>query len=166
MTKENLDGLVAKQQYSIVAQHFGGYNIPFPFDSKDIEALRMLAGYQDNGRILVARTQRLLNFSVAQEFADYRIVTHEANTWIDVRSIKDPQFGELPADLDNIRGLTFYVDNPELTHVLVKGVPLPASEVQMNQPDSSGKRSISVKWPIPDWTDYSLTVPNTSPANL
>lgn len=145
LTKENLDGLVAKHQYSILAQHFGGYNIPFPFDEKDMESLRLLAGYEEQAQILVARTQRLLNYSVLQEFAEYRMVTHDGITWIDIRSIKDPTTGEQPADLENVRGLTFYVDNAENTHVLLKGVPLPTSELQINSADSTGKRSVSVK---------------------
>jgi hypothetical protein len=159
ITKERLDNLVAKQQYAVVGQHFGGYNIGFPFDEKGIQALRMLESYQERGDILVARTSRLLNYAVAQKYVQYAIAEKDGETWVNITGIQDPLFGPQPPELDKVRGVTIYVKNPAKTHLLLNMKPLSADEYQINPPDETGKPSVGVKWFPRDLTDYTKTAP-------
>lgn len=57
--------------------------------------------------------------------------------------------------MDEIRGLTFYVDDPDKTFVLLNLALIPKEQLQRNGPDRSSKKSIGVKWYMPDYADYS-----------
>lgn len=160
ITKERLDELVQKQQYNITAQHFGGAQGEFTFHRPaDVKALRMIAEYNDSGKILVARTARMLNYAVAQQFINYKIVEKNHRNYVILKSINDPQFGPQPVTLDKVRGLTFYVDNPEQTTIMMYRKAIPQEEIQINPADETGRKSISIKWFQPDTTDYSKTAP-------
>lgn len=160
LTKERLEGLVNNYQYSVLAQHLGGSNYEYPFLQNDVEALRLLAAYQDQGKILVARTQRLLDYSVAQQFVQCAVVKENGTTWINIYSIKDPNFGSYTPVLNDVRGLTFYVDNPQKTFLLLNGQLIDDSEIVRNKMDEKGKVSISIKWFLPDYTDYTKNAPH------
>jgi hypothetical protein len=155
ITKERLDALAEKGQYAIVGQHFGGYNIGFPFDEKGIKALRMLESYQDQGKILVARTSRLLNYAVAFQFVQTAVAKHDGETWINITGIHDPLFGPQPLTVDAVRGLTFYVDKPERTRLLLDLKPIDPKEYQINPPDHTGRASIGIKWFPRDVRDHT-----------
>ncbi|ASS77033.1 hypothetical protein CIG75_20420 [Tumebacillus algifaecis] len=155
LTAERLDRLAEQGQYAILGQHFGGYNIGFPFDEKGVAALRLLERYQDQGTILVARTSRLLQYAVAYQHVKSAVVEHIGETWINITAIDDPLFGPQPLTLDAVRGLTFYVEKPERTHLLVDGKPLPPELYQVNQADQSGRSSIGIRWFPRDVHDYS-----------
>jgi hypothetical protein len=159
ITKERLDGLVAKGQYAILGQHLGGYNIGFPFDEKGVKTLRMLADYQDQGKVLVAKTSRTLKYADAHRFVKYAVAHQDGETWLNILAIQDPLFGPQPLTLDNVRGLTFYVDRPEKTHLLLGMKPLGSDQYQVNPSDETGKTSIGVKWFAPDLVDHSKDVP-------
>lgn len=159
ITKERLDALIENEQYAVIGQHLGGYNIGFPFDEKGVQTLRMLETYQEQGHVLVARTSRLLNYSVAQKYVQYAVAHKDGETWLNITAIQDPLFGPQPLVLDKVRGLTFYVEDPEKTHLLVNMKPLSADEYQVNKPDHTGRGSIGVKWFPRDLTDYSRTAP-------
>ncbi|BCJ85637.1 hypothetical protein [Effusibacillus dendaii] len=159
LTNQHLDELIKKHQYSILAQHFGGYNLGFPLGEEDIKSLRELASYQEQGKILVARTSRLLDYSAAQQFVDYTVAHEEGKMWINIKSIKDPIFGVEEPSIEQVRGLTFYTDDPENTILLLNLTPIPSSEVQRNKADSSGKKSISIRWFAADYTDYTKNAP-------
>ncbi|GAX88935.1 hypothetical protein [Effusibacillus lacus] len=160
LTKERLDQLVAKNQYCIYAQHFGGSNTPFPFYwYSDVEALRRLADYHYKGKILVARTSRLLNYSVAQQFVEYKMTKKNGKTIIHVKSIQDPLFGRQEITIDQVRGLTFYVDDPSKAVIVMNRKPVPKKEIQVNPQDETGRPSIGIKWFEPDTKDYSQTAP-------
>ena len=155
ITKQRLEQLVKDRKFSIVAQHLGKGSDGFPFNPIDIQALQLLKSYQDEGEILVARTSRLLDYARAHKFVRYSIVQIEDKTYININSIDDSVFEPTKLTIDEIRGLTFYVDNPDKTYVLLNLTLIPNEQLQRNAPDSSNKKSIGVKWYMPDYTDYS-----------
>lgn len=159
ITKERIEKLLQANQYSIVAQHFGGYNWGFPLSDADIAELRMVVTYEDQGKLLVARTSRLLTYALTQQYVHYAVVKENGKTWINIINIQDPIFGTQKPNLEDVRGLTFYTDDPEQTYILLDQVPVKSMFIQRNPPDSTGKKSISVKWFDPDYTDYSKTAP-------
>lgn len=155
ITAYRLNTLVKKNQYSIIAQHLGGYNVKRPFNNPSVKALRLLASYQDKGKTLVARTSRLLNYCVTQKYLKFNRVKINGVTWFNIISIKDPLFGEKKPTLDDLRGITFYTSYPKNTHVLLNMCPIKDSMIQRNAPDSTGISSVSIKWFSRDYTDYT-----------
>ena len=159
ITKQRLDQLVQERKFSIVAQHLGKESDGFPFNPIDIQALQLLKTYQDEGKILVARTSRLLDYARAQKFVRYSITQIEGKTYINIKSIEDSVLKPTMPTMDEIRGLTFYVDDPNNTYVLLNLTSIPKEQLQRNGSDRNGKKSIGVKWYTPDYTDYSRTTP-------
>lgn len=153
ITKKNLEDIVTKGQYSIIATHFGTYKDYFPFDQNGIKALRMLAEYNHSGKVLVARTSRLLNYCIAQNYIKYFVIDYEGKTYIDCKSIDDPIFGSSPVTLNKVRGINFHVKDPATTIILIRGVPVPQEEIIYGQ--EGDEKIIGIKWYNPDYTDYS-----------
>lgn len=155
ITRERLDSLADKEQYAILGQHLGGYNIGFPFDDKGIAALRLLRSYQDDGKVLVARTSRLLSYSVTQQYVQFATAEQDGEIWLNITGIRDPLFGALPLTIDSVRGLTFYVENPNRTHLLLDMQPIDTRDYQVNKADHTGRGSVGIKWFPFDRTDHS-----------
>ncbi len=156
ITREHLDELVQKQRYVCIAQHLGTSD-RWPLYPQDAAALRLLAEYQNQGKVLVARTTRLLTYAVTQRFVRYTVVRAADQTWINILAVQDPVFGRQTPALDDLRGLTFYTDDPDRTRILLNLSPLPDSELQRNPADHTGRKSIGIKWFPPDYTDYTKT---------
>lgn len=148
ITAEKLDELERAGQYAIIAQHF---NISWAdFCEEDIDALRLLAQrFHTHRTILVARTSRLLAYAVAQKFLSYEYVMEDDAVAIFIRGINDPVTGFRPPFEEELRGLTFYVPNPERTTIYVNDKQLPASEIQVNP------TSVSIRWFCHNPADYS-----------
>lgn len=158
--------------YSCVAQHFGGPNELYaPFPEEAVEALRALAAEQETGEILVARTSRLLRYNLAEQFVDFTVTekaTEKMGTenaggnsptdvkyGIDIRRIADPHLGAFVPRMEDVRGMTFYVDEPDVYDITIAGKPIPAGELQRNPEDHTGRKSIGIRWFTPDWRDYT-----------
>ncbi len=155
ITEQRLKQLVQESKFSIVAQHLGKGSDGFPFNPIDIQALRLLKSYQDDGKVLVARTSRLLDYARAQKYLRYSSVQIEGKTYININSIEDSVLKPTTPTIDEIRGLTFYVDDPDKTYVLLNLTIIPKDQLQINGLDRSSKRSIGIKWYTPDFADYS-----------
>lgn len=158
ITEQRLKQLVQENKFSIVAQHLGKGSDGFPFNPIDIQALQLLKAYQDEGKVLVARTSRLLDYARTQKCVRYSNVQIEGKTYININSIEDSVLKPTIPTLDEIRGLTFYVEDPDKTLVLLNMNLISKEELQGNGPDRSNKRSIGVKWYRPDYVDYSQTL--------
>ncbi|NMM63978.1 hypothetical protein HBE96_15100 [Clostridium sp. P21] len=154
LTKGNLDSIVSNKQYSIVAQHFG-VNTEYLFKPENIQSLRLLKEYETNGKILVAKTSRLLNYANIHKYLMYNKVTEDGKTYINISSVDDPIFGKSTPTIDNIRGITFYCDDPENTVFLLNKTKISSDNLQVNPKDETGKASISIKWFKSDYTDYT-----------
>ncbi|NLI92795.1 MAG: hypothetical protein GX434_11505 [Peptococcaceae bacterium] len=157
ITKSRLDQLVREGKYSIVTQHFGKGSNGFPFTQEGIQSLRLLKTYDDNGKILVARTSRLLDYARSRKYVHYAVAELDGKTYINIASIDDPIWGTSIPSLDEIRGLTFHVENPEKTILLLNMNPINMEDIQQNNPGQGGRKSISIKWFKPDYTDYTKT---------
>jgi hypothetical protein len=163
LTKQHLDELYQSEKYSVMAQHLGKGSDPKVFNPKDIQALRLLKSYQDEGKILVAGTERLLNYARVNRHIAYTLLQAEGNYYINLEKIMDPVLGESIPTLEDIRGLTFYVDDPEKYSILLNGNDISAVEIQRNEADKSGNKSIGIKWFSPDYTNYIEYTDYTTP---
>lgn len=135
ITKQRLELLVKEKKFSIVAQHLGKGSDGCQVNPIDIQALQLLKSYQDEGKVLVARTSRLLDYARAQKFIRYAIVQSEGKTYININSIEDDVLKPTTPTMDEIRGLTFYVDDPDRTYVLLNLTLIPKEQLQRNGAD-------------------------------
>jgi len=155
ITKPRLDQLVKDRKYAVVTQHLGKGSNGFPFTQEGIQSLRLLKSYDDEGKILVARTSRLLDYARSSKYVKYTVAEIEGKTYIDIISINDPLEGASVPSLDEIRGLTFHVENPESAFLLLNDNLIDQEDIQRNSADKSREKSIGVTWFKPDYTDYT-----------
>ena len=157
LNEEHLKGIVENGQYSLVAQHLGYYGDGYTYPQKSIDALNMLAEYQNTKReILVARTSRLLTYCVSQKYINYKTIDFEGETYINILGVNDPVSGFRKADINELRGICFYCEDSEKTTLLIDGKSVDGDFLQLNPPDETGKASIMIKWFAADTFDYSL----------
>ncbi|OAA91397.1 hypothetical protein [Clostridium ljungdahlii] len=154
LTKANLDSIVNNKQYSIVAQHLG-IDTEDLFTQDNISSLKLLKEYQDNNKIIVAKTSRVLNYANSHKYLTYQKLTQNGKTYVNITSISDPIFGIYIPTIDDIRGITFYCDNPKNTVLLINESKIGDDNLKVNPKDETGKASISIKWFKPNYKDYT-----------
>jgi len=137
-----------------VAQHLG-IDTEDLFTQDNISSLKLLKEYQDNNKIIVAKTSRVLNYANIHKYLTYQKLFQNGKTYINITSINDPIFGRYIPTIDNIRGITFYCDNPKNTVLLINKSKIGDDNLKVNPKDETGKSSISIKWFKPDYKDYT-----------
>lgn len=158
LSPAHLEEIEAHHDYSIVAQHLCGTTYPGVLPQPAVEALRRLAQQYYEGKILVTRTSRLLNYNVVQQYVSYRVTYEQGKAYIHILAILDPVFGAYVPTLNDIRGLTFYTSNPAETVIEIRNTPVPANLIQENRSDGVAP-SIGIKWWPVDTTNYAETAP-------
>ena len=73
---KNLDSLVRENQFEIAYTHFGYWSdnsnrVNPELSPASIDAFRLLKAYQDEGKILVAKTSRLLRYNLALDYSAF-----------------------------------------------------------------------------------------------
>ncbi|WP_160060377.1 hypothetical protein [Psychromonas sp. L1A2] len=136
LTKEVLDTLVKKQGCSILYSHLGKvHSVAQPFTSETRRTFELLADYNNNKRILVTTTRRLLGYNRTINELSFEVKKElgETNIYLTTAYIgKD------------LNGLTWYVDRPELTNLYINNVK--CTELVINDQSESEQASISIKW--------------------
>ncbi len=142
LCEENLEKLVKNHEYSVIATHFGSSDVLELLNYGNIEALRRLKAYQDNGEILVSRSSSLLRYAEVRSFVRY----DKSGDNINILSIDDPILGEYDATYYFLRGITFYVDNSQTATLSLRGEVVPEEYIQRNPADDTGRDSIGFIW--------------------
>lgn len=143
-----LDTLIKNEGCSIFYSHLGKvHSVAQPFTDQTLQAFELLASYQNNKKILTATTRRLLGYNRTVQALNFSVekVGDEQHIYV-----KTDYSGE---DLD---GLTWYVEDPERVKLYINKELL--KEAIINQPDITGKSSISIKW-------STLPFPSIQPAS-
>lgn len=154
ITADKLDELEREGHYAILAQHLDMQDKK-P-ESEDIEAIRLLAErFHERRSVLVARTSRLLAYAVAQRYLEYQILELDNMTIIRIVAVNEPVTGRRIPDFSELKGMTFYVNNPDNTIVLFRDKQIAPEKLQRNNKDSTGKKSISIPWHEQDTFDYT-----------
>ena len=142
LREEVLERLVQAGGYMIVYTHLGKNNGPPYLSPATVRALRSLGAKNRAGSIWVPTTSRILRYYVNKKYLKWTTIRTGNETSIVIQGTYDPVRGALIPDIDALRGLTFYVDDPENTEIILRGQEI--SEVVMNEPDASGRRSIMI----------------------
>ena len=158
LTAERLDTLEANGHYVIVGQHLTMADEEFQPGPEDIAALRMLAERHHESRtVMVSRTSRMLEYAVTQKYLTYQVSEHNGITGIRIVSVEDPVTGPRVPSREELSGVTFYCDNPQLTVIFIGDLQLEDNLVNKNPEDHTGVKSVSIPWFPEDVKDYSAT---------
>src|SRR5262249_37921895 len=120
-----------------------------------VNAFRLLRTYQDEGKILVVGTSRLLRYNLALDYLAFTAGQLNEQTIINITRIKDTQFGDFTPAINDLRGVTFYVSDSSKVEIRIHDARVLETEIQRNPADETGKQSIGIKWFQPDYTDYT-----------
>lgn len=146
LNDETLELLEAREGTAILYTHLGkGFDLFRPASAVDASAaFETLAKWHRDGRILVTTTSRLLSY--------VRMMQQISLGWSQGVGLAGMiEVLTLALDADSLQGLTLYTDNPDQTHVAVRGVEIRG--IESNGPDHTGRRSVTVPW-------RSLAFPN------
>jgi|GEM_PF-1937028 len=153
-----LDRLMEQGLYCIYGQHLGNQLGAANFTPGAAAALRRLKQHHDKGAILVSSTERMLRYYLAATYAKVDFNTLEDKHVIDIRSIRDPVNGRHAPTLEDVRGLTFEIeeepaDAAKPCQILLNGKPIADADVfDMRAPAG---RVAGVRWHDVDTTDYT-----------
>lgn len=148
-----LRGLVDGGHFCIAAQHLGTARPMNVLGTPAADALRRLAELQEAGEILVARTARLLHYNRVRDNLRYTAEVGGDGLTIDVLAVDDPVLGESVPTVEELRGVTFGVEDARRTRLRVAGREI-APDLLRRSADET-EETIGVEWYEPDYTDYS-----------
>ncbi len=136
LTEPVLSTLVKNKGCSILYTHLGKiHRTEQPFANETVQAFELLASFQQSKKILTATTRRLLGYTRTLEGLVFEEKRVGKETHIHVTTAYT---GE------DLNGLTWYVDEPAQTHLFINGIKF--SALELNAADTTGRRSISIKW--------------------
>jgi hypothetical protein len=115
----------------------------------------------------VTRTSRLVRYNLVHDMLSahagtgrgFEVVRAGAGHRIVVHAVHDDLFGAATPTIEDLRGITFYCDDPETTGVWIAGREVARADLQVNGADHTGRRSIGVRWHEVDTLDYSASFP-------
>ncbi len=154
LSKEHLDGIVRDGSFAVVAQHLGGSKEYVPLLQAGRDAFATLAQYQKDGKILVARTSRLLEYARVRDNLVFIYSSSNAET-IDIQAVDDPQLGrDNSPQLSMLRGMTFYVRDADSALISINGSALPEDEV-IRTKGAAGQDTVGIRWFLPDTRNFT-----------
>jgi hypothetical protein len=146
LTGDVLSRLIKRGGTCILYTHLGKVDNPnIPFDDTAVRAFYHLAEMFRSRKILVTTTRRLLGYRRAVREITFNTMNDERGLYIDINTCSGASsIGELSNT--DLCGLTFYVRDPNMTHVTINEKEL--TDLQQNEPDYTGQPSVSLKWPF------------------
>jgi hypothetical protein len=131
-----LDALVAREGRCILYTHMGKIRDRQQlFEQNTRDAIRLLASYVENKKVLVGTTRRVLGYCRAIRDVRSRVEVNDGDHIIHVDTC-----GLSAAECD---GLTFYTDDPQRWRIKLNEKEIIAIR---NPPDHTGQPSISIPW--------------------
>ncbi len=156
-----LDYAITHNLFVILGQHLGNQG-PLPgFDRPAADALRRLKSHQDSGRILVARTSRLLRYAATLDALTWRVVQGADGPVVDILSLNDKVEGVRTPRLEDLRGITFEVRNGARAAIAIAGRSLAGNDVTRTSDGENG--TVGVAWHTVDTTDWTREFTRRNP---
>jgi hypothetical protein len=155
LAPEKLDKIVRHGWAVIIAQHLGVLRGETRFPPATIDALRRLKAYEDENQILVTTVGRLVRYEQVRDHLELAIVEDGERIIIDLARVADPLFGAFVPTLDDVRGVTLHVADPDRVQLTVAGMSIPAEEIVRAAAHGRAEPSIGVRWFERDVSDYT-----------
>jgi len=141
ISRKVLDRLKKVEGYSIVYVHLGkNFNLNSKNGKKTTSALNNLKQECENGNIYVDTTIEILNYYVHTKYLKW--YTRETNGCcnIIIQAIDDPVFGSYVPTLENLKNITFYMNNKVKLFIENREI----KNVKYNPPDQTGRKSVTI----------------------
>jgi hypothetical protein len=161
LSEEKLDRLLARGQFCVIAQNLGASGGNEVLSADAIGALRRLRQHQDDGRLLVARTSRMLEYQRVSEHLAYEVGSG-GRLEIEITSVRDPVLGTFVPAIEQLRGITFHVSDPSDATLFVGGRPIPKRELVLAEDDAGGP-TIAIRWFKPEIADQAAAFAAVQP---
>lgn len=155
LSMSRLDRLADSGEALVVAQHLGSVGPLNVLGADAIAAFGRLAAYQRDGRILVTRTSRLLDYHRMRDHLEYSVRVTPTGAIIRIESVADPVFGDFIPTVDDLRGLTFEVDDPTSFRFSLGETLIEEAETYRTT-GGSGGGTVGIRWWPTDVTDHTL----------
>ncbi len=140
---EVIDKLIGCKGYLIFYTHLGANKHQPYLCSSALDVLRYIKGKNDEGKLLVTTTSKLLNYYVHSKYLYWHHAANKDSLFITIDSISNEVEGSFIPGENDLEGITFYVPTDKKVSLSVQGRPILFIE---NAKDNSGRRSISVPW--------------------
>ena len=143
ISKKTLNRLKEDGGYMIVYTHFGKNDDCSQYICAETQdALKNLEKEYERGDIYVTTTSNLLNYYITHKYLNWSYEINSKEVIIYIKNIMDPLFGEVVPEVEDIRGITFYVPGNIDVSVFIKGnIPVKYRE---NKADYTQKKSITI----------------------
>jgi len=142
LREDVLKKLNENKGYMIVYAHFGK-NKGYPYISENAQtALRRLEREYTRGNTYVTTTKKLLEYYVNNKYLTWHSQRALNRRYIYITSITDPVRRTFVPTIDDLRGITFYTDDPINTHILIQDMEL--KEIVQNDKDDTNRKSIMI----------------------
>ena len=134
--------LKSAQGYMIVITHLGK-NAGYPYISTETQkALRLLEREYRTGEIYVTTTSKLLKYYVNSQYLKWNVKIENGGKYIQIEEITDPVRGSFIPSVDDLRGITFFTNDPENTHILIQDKEI--IDIVKNGRDFTNQKSIMI----------------------
>jgi len=142
LTPNILKGLIDSRGYMIVYTHFG-QNSGYPYISERTQnALRLLESDYRKGNIYVTTTDRMLRYYANNKYLRWHSRIDENKKNIYIESVSDPVRGSFTPTIEDLRGITFYTDDPENTDIFIKNERI--NDILKNNIDHENRKSVMI----------------------
>jgi effector-binding domain-containing protein len=137
LNRTYLDALIRSNGYSVLYTHLGKIKSEEePFDHETRRSFELLSKYYNEKKIVVTTTRRLLDYCLAVKNIRYSTSFENGRYIIMITS----------HELDNeLSGITFYVPF-DVNKVEIKCGERMIGDIQYNEPDETGMKSVSIPW--------------------
>ncbi len=156
-----LNHAIDNNLFVILGQHLGSQGSLPDIDPPAAEALRLLKRHQDDGKILVARTTRLLRYAANRAAAHWTVRDTPEGPVIDILKLHDIVEGERSPTIEALRGLTFEAPRSVKFRIAFAGELIDEAELHRTENDEAC--TAGIRWHVPDTTDYSAEFRKTQP---
>ena len=145
LTASMLKRLVQRRGVCIFYTHLGKVrDIDVPFDPPAVESFKSLSKMQEDGKILVWTTRRLLRYLTMREYIVVSGTLENEHLTLHVRWREGMLFDPSCLSAEDLGGLTCYV--PECETVKLKAFGRVYENLPLNPPDENWRRSVTVPW--------------------
>lgn len=156
LSEARLNRLVDQGLYCVFAQHLGNQLGAVHFAPDAAAGLRRLKAYQDRGKILVASTERLLDYYVAVTHAVIQATVASEVVTIAIPKVNDPAYGPFTPRLKDLSGLSIALEDADTANhpirLIVGDREVPPKDYRVTQ--EGGRRIVVIPWHAVDTTDY------------
>jgi hypothetical protein len=139
---EVLEKPVRRNGFMIIYTHFAKSTGIEYLPKETREGMRRLAERHREGDLYVTTTARLLRYYANHKYLRWHVESVDGSKLIQIDGISDPVRGDFMPSIDDLAGITFYVDNPADSRIFLRGNEI--TFLVRNPPDHTSRPSVMI----------------------